>query len=277
MDSGWLRHLLNNRTEMITRFLLLLLLLACFRPVQAQTVSGRLKSPEGTPLRSATIQVKGKQLAYQAFTNRAGECSMLQVQPGDTLLFSFIGYHTAYYIAGETDTYIEGVMKPAALELCLRKLKGVPNWFYFGEGPQPQVYLALSRENILPLRSSKPVQEEEGCYFTTVIVGPSMNFGLDKWNKLLETGIAAPRRGPKGQLEIAFVVDKEGRTHDIVIEKSYHRKLDRLITDYLFGHIKMWGPAVQNGFVAAVPCRLRFEVTTPGGTIHLRSIYNNSN
>jgi hypothetical protein len=202
MDSGWLLHPIDNRTGMMTRLFLLLLLLACFRPVQTQAVSGRLKSPEGTPLRSATIQVKGKQLAYQAFTNRAGEFSMLQVQPGDTLLFSFIGYHTAYYITGETDTYIEGVMKPAALELCLRKLKGAPNWFYFGDGSQPPVYLALSRENILPLRSSKPVQEEEGCYFTTVIVGPSMNFGLDKWNKLLESGIAAPKRGPKGQLEL---------------------------------------------------------------------------
>ena len=242
--------------------------------MQAQTVSGRLNSLDGTPLKSATIQVKGKQLAYQAFTNRVGAFSMLHAQPGDTLLFSFIGYHTAYYIVQETDTYIEGVLKPEALELCLMKLKGEPRWFCFSKGPQPPVQLTLAKENILTLRSSKPVAEEEGCYFTAVMVGPSMNFGLAKWNNLLETGIAAPRRVKNGQLEVAFVVDGEGRTQDIVIEKSFHRKLDRVLTDYLFGHIKMWSPAVQNGFVAAVPCRLRFEVITTGGTLHLKTIYS---
>lgn len=265
-------HLMGNTKKVIQRFLFIGLFLGCVAWAQSQTVSGTLKELNGTPIWKATVRVSQK--AFGELTGRAGEFTVKYVQPGDTLIFSFIGYQPAYYIAKESDVYIEAVMKPVLLQLSLSKQSHAPGWLHFTEAKEPPASLYLNEEVVTAYHTAKTMSEEDGCYYTQVEAAPSLRFGVEEWNKVLETGIPALRKNGIGELVIDSVVDEKGAVTETRVNKSYHRKLDQKITDHLFKNTQ-WNPAVQNGRVVPAVCQLRFEVIPVKGKLHLRSVYYN--
>ncbi|HYW94519.1 MAG TPA: carboxypeptidase-like regulatory domain-containing protein, partial [Bacteroidales bacterium] len=95
---------------------ILLLLLMAGHALNAQTsiVTGIIVDPEGTPLPGVTIRAAGA--TRGSITSIDGKYAIQDVMPSDTLVYSFVGYETAYRPVGNSKE-INVIMKASTEQL----------------------------------------------------------------------------------------------------------------------------------------------------------------
>lgn len=115
-----------------------------------------------------------------------------------------------------------------------------------------------------PYRSSASFQDDK--VYDTVDVQPKFPGGDAGWLKFIR-GYRYPaeavERGVSGKITLTFVVEKDGRLTNIVVDKSPRMGTDRAAVD-LFNKSPKWEPGLVNG----QPVRTRFKQTI---SLHLQA------
>jgi hypothetical protein len=232
----------------MTKFILLLLaFISTTSFCQEFSLCTSVYGADNKPIEGVTIKIKrGK-----AIFTTAGQPCFKELQSGDTISFSAVGYTQWKYI----------VHKNARLSIQLSAQSFVPAFYknrFFLMSPEAYKYEKLEEKELITTDERYAIVPfKEKSNFINVKIGPGFRGDLKTLGDTLAKGISVRNASKKeGDLEIHFAIGKDS-IGEIQVVKKYSDALDKLVIKNLKD--TKWKAAVQNGKYLSVFCELHFK------------------
>jgi TonB family protein len=187
----------------------------------------------------------------------------LQISEGDSILFSYVGYHSTQYVFSGTD---KETPKPVSVSLK-REVKNIEEVVVVGYGAMHNPPPATAKA---PVQSSDTGEEHVFMLVEEMPEFPGGNTAMMNYIAgNIKYPVTAQTNGVHGRVTCSFVIDPSGAITDVKVVRSVDPSLDSEAVRLIYS-MPQWKPGRQRGKAVAV----RFTVPI---TFRLQGVTSDDN